>query len=381
MGELPLHIHEEILVRSKVKDLLRYKSVCKSWYSLISSDCLVKSHHNYNLKKKADNNETGDTRIVLAGPSRSDYKCKIVGSSNGLVCIRFDTYHLLVVNPSTHQVIKLKSPAIIDSFPHFGFGYDSSIDDYKVVVGHRRNFNSKYCFRVLTLRTNVWRSIVGELDYLDMDRDGVFCNGAIHRLANDPNNKLIIASFDLSKEVFKEIPSPPLRPCDYFSGDYNIGTNKDRLCIFRESTITPSIQRESWLLKNYNVQESESIWEEMLSLPPCDDSPHQAMMDYIPPNSLSGHTHIWMLEEDSGAPVFVQRVKSPSGEDHHIWLSTISECNYKYDKHVFVESLVSPHNTGNDNGNCNEGDSSEKEVARHLRVKNADAKDGSTRGS
>ena len=108
-------------------------------------------------------------------------------------------------------------------------------------------------------------------------------------------------------------------------------------------------------MKNYNVQESESIWEEMSPRPPCGDCPHRAMMGYIiPPKSFPGHFHIWMLQEDSGAPVFVQSVESSYGTCAHIWLS-ISECNYNYDEHVFVESLVSPHGMGNDNRNCNEG--------------------------
>ncbi|GJT04239.1 hypothetical protein Tco_0838701 [Tanacetum coccineum] len=145
-----------------------------------------------------------------------------------------------------------------------------------------------------------------------------------------------------------------------------MGTTKDRLCFFCGGS---EYNRKLWVMKNYNVQESESIWEPILLLPPCDDSPRQAMMDYNPRKSFSGHIHIWMLEEDSSAPVFVQSVESPYGEDHHIWLSTILEGNYKYNEHLFVESLVSPHGMGNDNGNCNEGrvtmairgDSSEKE--------------------
>ncbi|GJY75663.1 probable bifunctional methylthioribulose-1-phosphate dehydratase/enolase-phosphatase E1 [Tanacetum coccineum] len=192
----------------------------------------VDSHLDYTLQKKADNSETGDTRIVLTGPSINDYKCDIAGSSNGLVC-------MIMIN-------------------------------------------------------------FGGLDCKYMEMDGLLCNGAIHWFYN----RKIIASFDLSKEVFQEFPSP-------------------------------------LALSKFSTYEQPSHY---------DYYPLQTTMNYIPPTSFSGHIHIWMLEEDSSAPVFVRSVKSPYGDvTDHIWLSTISECNYKYNEHVFVESLVSPH------GNCNEG--------------------------
>ena len=362
MGELSLDITEEILVRLKAKDLVLYKSVCKSWYSLISSRRFVDSHLNYNLKKQADNNEIGHTRIVLTGRSRHDYTCGIVGSSNGLVCVRFST-ELLVVNPSTRELIKLIS---LPKFPHvpfpMGFGYDSSIDDYKVVFGFINTHTYKYRFLVLTLRLNVWKSVPVELDYRLMYNHGFLCNGAIHWLAIEENNTYhpLIVSFDLSKEVFKEFPSPV--PLDNFPPYKRLGVIKDRLCFFCGSSM--------WVMNNYNVQESESIWEQILPPPPYDDCPHQT---YIPPKSLSGHIHIWMLEESSSAPVLVQRVKSSYGNTNHIRLSTTSECNYKYDEHVFVESLVSPCGMSNENGNCNDervtmakgGDSSQKKECFH----------------
>ena len=77
----------------------------------------------------------------------------IVGSSNGLVCIvASKRARVLVVNPSTRQFKIRPDPHIkhIRGFhPYVGFGYDSSSDDYKVVLGNSKSV------QVLSLKTNV----------------------------------------------------------------------------------------------------------------------------------------------------------------------------------------------------------------------------------
>ena len=79
MTEPGLNIYREILLRLQVKDLFWCKSVCKSWNSLISTRCFTKSHLNYIVEKKVDNNETGDTRITaLTSTSLCVDDCKIV---------------------------------------------------------------------------------------------------------------------------------------------------------------------------------------------------------------------------------------------------------------------------------------------------------------
>nr|GEW90445.1 hypothetical protein [Tanacetum cinerariifolium] len=88
MIELGLDIDEDILLRLEVNDLIRCKGVCKSWYSLISSGCFVKSQLNNNVRKKVDNNEIGDTRITALTCTSMccidrRRECQVVGSSNG----------------------------------------------------------------------------------------------------------------------------------------------------------------------------------------------------------------------------------------------------------------------------------------------------------
>nr|GFC09846.1 F-box/kelch-repeat protein At3g06240-like [Tanacetum cinerariifolium] len=80
-----------------------------------------------------------------------------------------------------------------------GFGFDSSIDDYKVVIGFRNEHSKSYVFEVLTLKSNVWRSVYVESGYDIVFGNGILCNGAIH-WASYRNNKKVIVSFHLSKE-------------------------------------------------------------------------------------------------------------------------------------------------------------------------------------
>ncbi|GJV25561.1 F-box protein CPR1-like protein [Tanacetum coccineum] len=358
MTEPRLDIHEEILVRLQVNDLIRCKSVCKSWNSLIKSPRFVKSHLNNIVKKKVDNNEIGDTRIIALGAtSMCDddcrfyrrHECQVVGSSNGLVCISRYVTEFLVVNPSTRKVKQLRNP--LGEYNSMsacvsGFGYDSSIDDYKVVIGFRNS--KKLVFAVLTLKSNVWRAVAVESGFDYLSGNGILCNGAIHWYAFS-NNNFAIVSFDLSKEVFKEIPLPKLVRSNW---DFTLGTMKDCLCIFASPNINfrKNEDIEIWVMRSYNVQES---WER--KLPPPGYNTQKTMMHYIPQEGFfNHHVHIWLLEEGICAPVLVRSIERPHHElrhcNAHIRLSTNSECNYNYDHHVFVKSLVSPHGMGDGDG-------------------------------
>ncbi|KAI3823128.1 hypothetical protein L1987_04558 [Smallanthus sonchifolius] len=77
-------VSELILIRLDVKDLIRCKSVCKSWYSLITSPRFI-NRHSYN--KDRFNNELGHRRIILLDDDDdydNDDDHHLVGSSNGL---------------------------------------------------------------------------------------------------------------------------------------------------------------------------------------------------------------------------------------------------------------------------------------------------------
>ncbi|GKA59209.1 putative F-box domain-containing protein [Tanacetum coccineum] len=276
------------------------------------------------MPEKAYNNESGDTRIDFD----SEYCHRLVGSSNGLVCIHVCFKdELFVINPSTREVKKLRNPPKYIVIEVLGFGYDSSIDDFKVVVGFSYKDSNDILFIVLELKSNYWKSVAGEVKGCPLLKYGD------------------------TYEVIIEIPQPD-PPCDSLQGDsldddytYTLGTIKDRLCIIYQNKRTKEI--ETWVMKNYNVMKTEGIEIERWLPPPGYDE-HKTIMKYTPHERFFyGHAHIWMLEEGSSVAVLVHNLETPS-ENSHIKLSTISECNHNFDRPVFIKSLVCPHGMGDD---------------------------------
>ncbi|KAJ0941567.1 putative F-box domain, galactose oxidase/kelch, beta-propeller, F-box associated interaction [Helianthus annuus] len=310
---------EQILIRLDVKDLIRFKTVCKSWHSLITSLGFLSRHLNRSYNEY--NNIFGYTsqRIVLS--ATCDHR--LVGSSNGLVCIIIISEfscNVLVCNPSTREVRQLRPYSRLISSPLscWGFGYDSSRDDYTVFVGARKGENQT-CFQVLSLKSNVWR-VIGEVKYTFMTTAGILCNGALHWIVEDQNNKKLIISYDLSKEEFKEIPQPedPRYECAFRS---YLGIVKECLCIYRRRRYS-QVVHDICLMKKYNVKES---WEPL---------PHDREINYE-------HVHREINWE------YVHELTAPREDEDYILPQT--SC---YTIHVgwdyisipiFVPSLVSPH--------------------------------------
>ncbi|KAI7726133.1 hypothetical protein M8C21_031013 [Ambrosia artemisiifolia] len=239
MEKLAFDVVEEILVQLDVKDLIRCKSVCKSWQSFISSPRFVNAHLKRSCNNDLDNHELGHRRIGMGISTDEDdlwgYNYKgmtmdeddwlshdylhVVGSCNGLVCVCPHDVVFVVTNPSIREQRKLPTPPyprdmdehVIRSESCWGFGYDSSTDDYKVIAGFAKSktWDSKLrmFFYVLTLKSNTW-IFIGKVKYKYADGvSGILCGGALHWFFIDDNKKVIM-SLNLSTEEFKEIPQP-----------------------------------------------------------------------------------------------------------------------------------------------------------------------------
>ncbi|KVH90952.1 F-box domain, cyclin-like protein, partial [Cynara cardunculus var. scolymus] len=98
MAHLLPEIVEQILIRLKVRDLIRCKSVSKSWHSLISDPRFIKAHLKHSYESDRNNEEIGDRRIVMSkyacfytyqqfevdGKLFDFHDCHLLGSSDGL---------------------------------------------------------------------------------------------------------------------------------------------------------------------------------------------------------------------------------------------------------------------------------------------------------
>ncbi|KAL2898842.1 F-box protein CPR1 [Bienertia sinuspersici] len=166
MANLPSEIITSILSRLPVKSLLRFKCVSKTWNSLISSPHLIALHLTQSLTSNNRllilnyGSHLEFTPLLLCSDSEaktsrfdlpafvSGYDVSVCGSCNGLlalVCKNGDDPSLLEVilwNPSTKSHLVLPPTPNDDDDDDlakeflgfsFGFGYDCSNDDYKIV--------------------------------------------------------------------------------------------------------------------------------------------------------------------------------------------------------------------------------------------------------
>ncbi|KAI8566684.1 hypothetical protein RHMOL_Rhmol02G0061200 [Rhododendron molle] len=132
-------------------------------------------------------NEQSDTAVDLDFPSKvSNLRGTIVGCCDGLVCVASDR-EVFIWNPSSRKSKRLPDVEIPSPYHYIamhGFGYDESIDDYKVAVfscdanNYNRGFEAEG--KVYSLRTNSWRRIGGFPRCSHMDVSGTYLNGALH---------------------------------------------------------------------------------------------------------------------------------------------------------------------------------------------------------
>lgn len=177
-------IIEEILSRLPVKSLMRFKSVCKSWNSLISEPRFSKLH----LKQSIDHHRT--KLIYLRGCSTTlayeartvdipieeardeddddDVDVSVLAYCNGLFCfgIANDAY---LWNPSTKEPPRITAASPVEFPPSstwastfFGLGYRSESDDYELLRISMFN-DPDYSFRtevkVYSRNSGTWRRI------------------------------------------------------------------------------------------------------------------------------------------------------------------------------------------------------------------------------
>ncbi|XP_017234900.1 F-box/kelch-repeat protein At3g23880-like [Daucus carota subsp. sativus] len=147
-------ISYEILTRVPTKSLVRCKSVCKSWLSLLSDPKFTKLHCEIRAQQNPDDYDclvASKYTTGLVSVSRHEQTCilppdrfnlmKLIGSIHGLVCLRRDHEDKLWLwNPAIRRAKEFWSPSLqrqggrIYCWNNFGFGFDHVRNDYKVVV-------------------------------------------------------------------------------------------------------------------------------------------------------------------------------------------------------------------------------------------------------
>ncbi|XP_076948076.1 F-box/kelch-repeat protein At3g23880-like [Bidens hawaiensis] len=299
----PTEIIVEFLLRLPVKSVLRCKSVCKSWYSLISDPQFVKSHlamsttNNYyrqhrlvfsterniiNVDNSSIFSTNQGTRIescnlddvmhdnCVNNALELDYPFKhlskrvsIVGSCNGLICIDVDKDVLYIWNPSTRKSYRLPPTGTYRTHPGFyvlhGFGYIASTDDYKVVELSNCFWNQRKTFvKIYSLKGGNWKNAFLHGFQFHVDY-GKLCNGALHWAASRSSSyPWTIVSFDLGNETCGEVLQPVY---DAGRKDLRLGSLKEWLCVLCSYR---GISADVWVMKDYGVKDS---WTKLVFIP------------------------------------------------------------------------------------------------------------------
>lgn len=234
---LPEGIMVDILSRLPVKSLLRFRSVCKHWYVLLTSpDFITMQLHQTNGDKlltesdlllnynwyivpalylyNRDDKNSFDLPLHLF-PFSSSNCVKIVGTCNGLICaqgIINRSLALVIWNPATRQFRYLDPhrDILLPSSLFVGFGFLVDTNDYKVVV-----FRSSYKLAlgrimvfVYTFSSDSWRLMEVVAPISRFYSRAITLNGVFYWIERVSNKMEIIVSFDLCDEVFGQMTVP-----------------------------------------------------------------------------------------------------------------------------------------------------------------------------
>ncbi|KAL5560424.1 hypothetical protein UlMin_036635 [Ulmus minor] len=173
----------EILSRvSSIKSLTQWKCVCKTWHSLLSDSTFIRMHHKHQLSSilvyHVDRYRCGffsGLTVSIHSPKSikepSKYRfpiespfLRVESSHKGILCVS-DGPCVYLWNPTIRETRKLPKLCSWEcqKLP-FGFGYDPSMDDLKVVGLWERSSDNLFQGAVYSLRNDYWKTIeVGDM--------------------------------------------------------------------------------------------------------------------------------------------------------------------------------------------------------------------------
>ncbi|XP_058731648.1 F-box/kelch-repeat protein At3g06240-like [Vicia villosa] len=289
---LPHKLIIQILLRLPVKSLIRFKSVCKLWFSLISHDPHFANSH-FQL-----NSATHTRRILLMSTSTHQSRSidfetsldddnasfslnlpegfrglEITGSCRGflLFCSSLSIYlwNPYLWNPSTgvHKHIPLSPFGFnLDAEYFYGFGYDDSTEDYLVVSMSRIDSGDPPLrLEYFSLKSNTWKEVEGpHFPYVfqeDEPKGGLLYKGAIHWVAYRYDLQTdVIVVFDLMERKLSYM----LLPTDSDGSRLECGlwVYGEFLSVYTKYYTNDMVQ--IWVMKEYKVNSS---WTMALALP------------------------------------------------------------------------------------------------------------------
>ncbi|GAB2298836.1 hypothetical protein Dimus_032913 [Dionaea muscipula] len=289
MASFPLDVIIDVLAKLPVKPLMRFKCVSRSWNNIISDPDFMKLH----LKQSLETNS--HINLIIGSPLQFLYSLdlesnqrtklhepfgglksspSIVGSCNGLLCLRYhDSDHTLVLyNPATQYYKKLPPScrelpnySMVTGWGDIGFGYHSACDDFKVV--RMIQFPGMEGFRYLSV-VEVYSMKIDSWKRVQCPPCLVICHSVTAALVNEflhwigieypgSDSYYSIVSFSLADESFAKVPHPKLDPKHR---GLNLGVLNDCLSLM----VHHEEYSDVWMMKNDGV---ESSWIKLYRIP------------------------------------------------------------------------------------------------------------------
>ncbi|TXG46421.1 hypothetical protein EZV62_028078 [Acer yangbiense] len=279
------HIPDEVIIdvlRSlPAKSLVRFKCVCKSWLSLISQlryDNEELILHTSFCFHSIDFKESEIKQVMLGFPLRNSLNSldatvdsTVVGSCNGLLCVRNRGDAVCIWNPWTRRYKMVSSETkITRSTNNSGFGYDHSTDDY-IIVKFIYNHERRCIVEVYSRKADSWFQM-GKLPQQILPnaivwkkQKGLFANGALYWHVNYVENKDVgvvdnILCFNLVDRKFSMIVPPndhEKKP------DFDIGVLGGRFCMI---DYDHDCHSDIWAWEGNNNKKG-SNWIKLMSIP------------------------------------------------------------------------------------------------------------------
>lgn len=280
----PQEIITNILKRLPVKSLMRFQCVCKQWKNLIMAPTFIfdhlhhSSHHSPSLLFKRHGSDTilpldlslldceKQFHKVQNIPFDSSVHVKIIGSSNGLLCVKCSSNRvcsLFLWNPAIRKTRQVHSNANdFRGLLFLGYGFSPVVNDYKILRAYA--LEDEYGdedevtrVEVYSLSTDRWKEIkFGNLEGVKFECETFSADGCMFWLGSksDGEEELVI-SFDIAMEAFTLIPMPPLDKSNkYFTHKLVVYENK--LAVMSHFIVGVSFTTDSWYIDLWVLEEA-----------------------------------------------------------------------------------------------------------------------------
>ncbi|KAE8724388.1 Inositol transporter 4 [Hibiscus syriacus] len=335
----------DILSRLPVKHLLRLRSVSKLWRFLIDDPDFINLHLSRSLRTRTNhtlilkNTDLHAADLSSLGPFAKlehplmsyNHGVEILGSCNGLLCIRNIVEDMAIWNPCTRKYQVLPYLRSCKGYV-CGFGHDPIKDDYKVVkiIQLERADGDKPLeteVKVCSLKRNRWRKIQGIPCVSSFPTtNGIFAGGALHWVLTRKVDLLVtnmIIALNLAAESYSEVPQPEYDD-DIFQ--LNVGVLGGCLCVVANHG---DARVDVWVMKEYGVKKS---WTILFSISREDVI---GPLSFLKPLAYSRSGNQVLLEHDNINLFWYDLVKLKADD---VWVPGMP---LSYETEVCLQSLVS----------------------------------------